>query len=82
MLQTAYYPFYYDGYNEYSDFRDKYKEKFGKPVYVGPYMRWKWYIYPTLMYKVVGRRNTLSAPNHPHLHTDQWVITVGSKVPK
>ncbi|OTA54709.1 putative amidase [Hypoxylon sp. EC38] len=40
--KTAYYPFYYDGYNEFQQFREDYKKKYGKPVYVGPYMRWKW----------------------------------------
>ncbi|KAF3066593.1 Amidase 1 [Daldinia childiae] len=40
--QTAYNPFYYDGYHEFDDFRKEYEEKFQKPVYVGPYMRWKW----------------------------------------
>ncbi|KAI0517462.1 putative amidase [Xylaria bambusicola] len=40
--KAAYNPFYYDGYHEYSEFREEYETKFGKPVYVGPYMRWKW----------------------------------------
>ncbi|KAI1365578.1 hypothetical protein F5Y08DRAFT_352689 [Xylaria arbuscula] len=40
--KAAYNPFYYDGYHEYSAFREEYENKFGKPVYVGPYMRWKW----------------------------------------
>ncbi|KAJ0123645.1 amidase [Diaporthe amygdali] len=40
--KTAYYPFYYDGYNEFSQFREDYEKQFGKPVYLGPYMRWKW----------------------------------------
>ncbi|KAH7302922.1 hypothetical protein B0I35DRAFT_455416 [Stachybotrys elegans] len=40
--KVAYNPFYYDGYHEYDAFRKQYKETFGKPVYVGPYMRWKW----------------------------------------
>ncbi|KAI0182115.1 putative amidase [Hypoxylon sp. FL1284] len=34
--------FYYDGYNEYADFREEYEKKFGKPVFLGPYMQWKW----------------------------------------
>lgn len=38
----AYYPFYYDGFNEFSQFRKDYEQKFDRPVYVGPYMRWKW----------------------------------------
>ncbi|KAI0198309.1 amidase signature domain-containing protein [Astrocystis sublimbata] len=40
--KAPYNPFYYDGYHEYITFREEYQEKFGKPVYVGPYMRWKW----------------------------------------
>ncbi|KAJ3580057.1 hypothetical protein NPX13_g506 [Xylaria arbuscula] len=40
--KAAYNPFYYDGYHEYSAFREEYENKFGKLVYVGPYMRWKW----------------------------------------
>ncbi|KAJ8129848.1 hypothetical protein O1611_g3785 [Lasiodiplodia mahajangana] len=40
--KSAYNPFYYDGYNEYAAFRKEYEGKFGKPVYVSPYMRWKW----------------------------------------
>ncbi|KAI1121395.1 putative amidase [Nemania abortiva] len=40
--KCAYNPFYYDGYHEYTAFRNEYEEKFGKPVYVGPYLRWKW----------------------------------------
>ncbi|KAH8905886.1 amidase signature enzyme [Coniochaeta sp. PMI_546] len=43
LNKTAYYPFYYDGYNEFSQFRKDHEDKFGKPAYVGPYMRWKWY---------------------------------------
>ncbi|KAJ4154988.1 hypothetical protein LMH87_000258 [Akanthomyces muscarius] len=42
ISKTAYYPFYYDGFQEYSEFRQEYEQKFGKPAYVGPYMRWKW----------------------------------------
>lgn len=40
--QTGFYPFYYDGFNEYEDFRSDHRKKFGTDVYVGPYMRWKW----------------------------------------
>ncbi|KAK3936924.1 putative amidase [Diplogelasinospora grovesii] len=40
--KTAEYPFYYDGYNEFAQFREDYEKEFRKPVYVGPYMRWKW----------------------------------------
>ncbi|KAL2680453.1 hypothetical protein Neosp_008054 [[Neocosmospora] mangrovei] len=42
LEKVAYNPFYYDGYHEFDDFRKEYEDKFGKPVYVGPYMRWKW----------------------------------------
>ncbi|KAG8162641.1 hypothetical protein KVR01_007119 [Diaporthe batatas] len=31
--KTAYYPFYYDGFNEFSQFRKDYEQKFDKPVY-------------------------------------------------
>ena len=47
LLQTAYYPFYYDGYYEYEDFRRDYEKETGKPVYVGPYMQWKWFVNPS-----------------------------------
>ncbi|QLI72169.1 uncharacterized protein G6M90_00g093260 [Metarhizium brunneum] len=40
-IKAAYNPLYYDGYHEFDDFRNEYEKKFGKPVYVGPYMRWK-----------------------------------------
>ncbi|KAI6086535.1 putative amidase [Hypoxylon rubiginosum] len=40
--KTSYNLFYYDGYNEYADFREEYEKKTGKPVFLGPYMRWKW----------------------------------------
>jgi hypothetical protein len=41
---TAFNLFYFDGYHdpEFVNFRQKYQEKFDKPPYVGPYMRWKW----------------------------------------
>jgi Asp-tRNA(Asn)/Glu-tRNA(Gln) amidotransferase A subunit family amidase len=39
---TAFSLFYSDGYREYEGFRTEYHLKFGKPPYVGPYMRWKW----------------------------------------
>ncbi|KAK8059413.1 amidase signature enzyme [Apiospora saccharicola] len=42
LEKTAYNPFYYDGYHEYESFRQEYKARFGKQVYVGPYMKWKW----------------------------------------
>ncbi|KAK9443294.1 putative amidase [Metarhizium brunneum] len=38
-LDAAYNPLYYDGYHEFDDFRNEYEKRFGKPVYVGPYMR-------------------------------------------
>lgn len=41
ITQASYNPLYYDGYHEFDDFRNEYEKKFGKPVYVGPYMRWK-----------------------------------------
>lgn len=40
--QSAYYPFFYDGYHEYDQFRDDYRQRFGKEPYVGPYMRFRW----------------------------------------
>ncbi|KAK7981653.1 amidase domain-containing protein [Apiospora saccharicola] len=42
LEKAAYNPFYYDGYKEYEGFRKAYEAKFKKPVYVGPYMKWKW----------------------------------------
>lgn len=42
LNKTGFYPFYYDGYNEYQKFRDDYLKKFNKEPYVGPFTRWKW----------------------------------------
>ncbi|KAK3933741.1 putative amidase [Diplogelasinospora grovesii] len=42
ISKTAEYLFYYDGYNKFAQFREDYEKRFRKPVYVGPYMRWKW----------------------------------------
>lgn len=33
---------YYDTYHTFDEFRIGYLEKFGKPAYVGPYMRKRW----------------------------------------
>lgn len=33
---------YYDTYHTFDEFRREYLEKFGKPAYVGPYMRKRW----------------------------------------
>lgn len=33
---------YYDNYHPFDDFREGYREKFGKEVYVSPSQRWKW----------------------------------------
>ena len=41
-IKTGYYPFYYDGYQEYEQFRQDHRAKFDAEPYVGPYMRWKW----------------------------------------
>ncbi|PVH71861.1 putative amidase [Cadophora sp. DSE1049] len=42
LNKTAFNPFYWDGYHEFDQFREDHETKFGKKVYVGPYMRWKW----------------------------------------
>ncbi|KAK5660029.1 hypothetical protein OQA88_13497 [Cercophora sp. LCS_1] len=40
-LGTGFYPFNYDGYNVNKQFLEDHRNKFGKEVYFGPYMRWK-----------------------------------------
>ncbi|KAK0716702.1 putative amidase [Apiosordaria backusii] len=40
--QSAVWPMYYDTYHTFDDFRSEYLEKFGRPAYVGPYMRKRW----------------------------------------
>lgn len=42
LSKSAFWVNYYDGYHEYDQFRDDYKRNFGKEVYVGPYMRFRW----------------------------------------
>ncbi|MCJ1461355.1 hypothetical protein MMC28_011737 [Mycoblastus sanguinarius] len=43
LSKSGYYPFFYDGYHEYDQFRDDYRQVFGKEPYVGPYMRFRWF---------------------------------------
>ncbi|KAK4213124.1 amidase signature domain protein [Rhypophila decipiens] len=42
--QSAVWPMYYDTYHTFDEFRSEYRQKFGKPAYVGPYMRKRWSI--------------------------------------
>ncbi|KAL9100822.1 MAG: hypothetical protein Q9163_003852 [Psora crenata] len=42
LSKSGYYPFFYDGYHEYDQFRDDYRQVFGKEPYVSPYMRFRW----------------------------------------
>jgi hypothetical protein len=35
---------YYYTYHALDEFREEYKRKFGKEVYVGPYMLVRWYV--------------------------------------
>jgi hypothetical protein len=35
---------YYDLYNELAEFREQYETKYQKEVYVGPYVRWSWWV--------------------------------------
>lgn len=38
---------------DFDEFREKYKNEFGKDVYVGRYMRWKWWA--SLLLSVKGK---------------------------
>ncbi|THZ54669.1 amidase signature enzyme, partial [Aureobasidium pullulans] len=44
LEMSAVWPMYYDTYHTFDDFRNDYKEKFGKEAYAGPYMRRRWSI--------------------------------------
>jgi hypothetical protein len=35
---------YYHTYHVFDEFREEYKEKFGKEVYAKPYMQVRWYV--------------------------------------
>ncbi|KAK4452746.1 amidase signature domain-containing protein [Podospora aff. communis PSN243] len=42
LENTGFWLMYYDNYHTFDDFREGYKRKFGKEVYVSPSQRWKW----------------------------------------
>ncbi|KAI1366286.1 putative amidase [Xylaria arbuscula] len=44
LEMSAVWPMYYDTYHTFDDFREEYLKKFGKPPFVGPYMRKRWSI--------------------------------------
>lgn len=47
--QSGFYPFFYDGYHEYDQFREDYEKKYGKPPYVNPYMQFRWSVDSVLL---------------------------------
>ncbi|KAM7205138.1 amidase [Naviculisporaceae sp. PSN 640] len=42
LEKAGIYPFYHDQYYNSADFREKYKEKFGKPPFVHRALHWQW----------------------------------------
>ncbi|KAI0856904.1 putative amidase [Xylaria cubensis] len=44
LEMSAVWPMYYDTYHTFDDFRQDYLAKYGKPPFIGPYMRKRWSI--------------------------------------
>ena len=43
-LKSTYKHYYYDAYHEYNEFRQGYRQKVGNEPYVGPIVRFRWYV--------------------------------------